>query len=105
MLSNPKDPFLKAGPEADHNLFKAFSACCDGFPTDSVINAAINILINAVRQQCKTRQQAEIVFDEMLGRAKAILLDRHYDSVGRRKGIFPYHQVIEMDLFQSQAKF
>ena len=105
MNSNPKDPLLKTGPESEQALFKSLSLLCDGFPTDVVINAAANMLINAVRQTRQTRPEAERYIDELIGRTKTILLDRHYDSAGRRKGIFPYDQHLYAEHFISRNKF
>jgi hypothetical protein len=42
--------------------------------------------------------QAEMTFDEVYGRSKQ-LLKNHYDAEGRKKGIFPYDQVIRPDRF------
>ncbi len=105
MNTNPKDPLNKVGPESEKELFRSFSMLCDGFPSDSVINAAVNILINAVRQSQPTRSQAEKYIDELIGRTKAILLDSHYDSIGRRKGIFPYDQHIFATHVKDSNKF
>lgn len=104
MSSNPKDPLLKTGPEADRELFQAFSSASDGYPVEAAINAATNVLINAVRQSRPTREQAERAIDELIGRAKAILLDQHYDSTGRRKGIFPYDQTIVVPHFNPRSR-
>jgi hypothetical protein len=53
----------------------------------------MNLVINALRQTCTTRQQAEQRYDELIARCKGILVD-HYDMSGRKRGIFPYDQVI-----------
>ncbi len=60
-----------------------------------MIGATVNILVNAIRQSQPTRGQAEARFDELFGRTKQVLLD-HYDALGRKRGIFPYDQVVEM---------
>lgn len=105
MNINPKDPILKTGPKVEGELFRALSLCCDGFPSDIVINAAANMLINAVRQTKSTRIEAEKYMDELINRSKTILLDHHYDSVGRRKGIFPYDQYIFVEHVNLRNKF
>ena len=62
-----------------------------------MIGAAINILINVIRQMEPTRKEAEARWDMLFGRGKTLLLDRHYDSVtGRKKTIFPFTQQISM---------
>lgn len=92
-LRNPKDPFHKAGPEADKELFRMFSRAATGFPTEPVINAACNVLINAIRQGTPDWKAAEKTFDEFFGKSKQ-LLKNHYDANGRKRGVFPYNQVI-----------
>jgi len=95
-LLNPKDPLRQAGPEAGRELFRRFSQSAHGFPRDATIDAAMNLLISAIRQECPTRQAAERRFDECVGRAKHLLLDLHYEASGGRKNIFPSAQRIEV---------
>lgn len=76
----------------------AFSALCDGHPSEDVANAAANLIVNVVRQGCPQRAGAERAFDKLFGRAKALLMD-HYDAAGRKKGIFPFDQVVNMRTF------
>jgi hypothetical protein len=102
---NPKDPLIKAGPEAQRELFNRFSAvAAQGFTTDDAICAAMNIIINAVRQKSATWPEAERAYDEMFGRSKQVLAN-HYDSLGRKKGIFPYDQTITVDLIKFKQRF
>ncbi len=103
MLTNPKDPLLKVGPDAERELFMLFGRAANGFPTDVTIGAALNMIINAMRQQHTTRAQAEKAFDEMFGRGKTILTN-HYDSLGRKRGIFPYDQNIVMPMYDARPK-
>jgi hypothetical protein len=79
------------------------SQASSGFAMDDVIGAAANILINAIRQSQPTQAKAEIRFDELFGRSKQALVD-HYDSLGRKRGIFPYDQVIEVPKFDLSIK-
>lgn len=95
MTEPTKDPMLLATPDHAQELFKRFGQVANGFQRDDVVNAAVNILVNAIRQHCRTRQQAEQAFDELFGRTKQVLVD-HYDQLGRKRGIFPFDQVIEM---------
>lgn len=99
MKTNPNDPLTKVGAEGQQELFQSLVSSSAGHPKDDVINAAVNLLINAVRQHCSTRAVAEKTFDEIVGRAKSLLLDAHYDAAtNKRRNIFPFHQVIEMPL-------
>jgi hypothetical protein len=98
------DPLLKKAGTAQLELFKQYAQASDGFPTEAVVGAAANVIINAIRQTHQTRAQAEVRFDELFGQMKAILLD-HYDSLGRKKGIFPYTQTIQGELFVPKDEF
>jgi predicted outer membrane lipoprotein len=68
-----------------------------------VNGAAANIIINAMRQEHPTRAAAERAFDDLFGRMKALLLD-HYDASGRKKGVFPYTQVVQPLLLLDKDK-
>ncbi len=96
MLS--KDPIQLSGPSGQLELFNRYSHLANGFSANDVINAAMNIVINALRQSCATKGKAELSFDELFGQAKTLLMN-HYDSTGRKKGIFPYDQIINVPHF------
>lgn len=95
MPDNPKDPLRQATPDAAMELFRLFARQANGFPRDTVVDAAVNIMLNALRQEHATRASAEKAFDELFGRSKQVLVD-HYDVLGRKRGIFPYDQVISV---------
>ena len=102
-VGGPEDP-LRHGPKADQDLFRQFSALCNGFPTDAVMAAASNVLLNAIRQHNATRHEAELAFNELFGRMKAILVE-HYDGAsGRRRSVFPHNQVIEVPFMDLRNK-
>jgi hypothetical protein len=91
---NP-DP-LKGLPDQERQLFEAFRQASAGKNVDAVLGAAINIMLNVIRQMEPTRKEAEARWDVLFGRGKTLLLDRNYDSVtGRRKTVFPFTQVIQ----------
>jgi len=92
-----KDPLLNASSEAQRVLFTKYVEQSSGFPIDVVIGAAVNLIVNALRQTYTTREVAGTRFDEIASKAKGILFS-HYDSLGRKKGIFPYNQTIVMPL-------
>lgn len=95
MIGNP-DP-LKGLPDQERQLFEAFKRASAGKNVDCVIGAAINILINVLRQMEPTKAEAEARIDMLFGKAKTLLIDRHYDSVtGKRKSVFPFTQVVKM---------
>lgn len=103
-LRNPADPLHKSGPESGKELFRRFSQAANGFPTEAAVNASINILINSIRQGTSDWKSAERAFDEYFGRSKQLLKD-HYDSLGRKKGIFPFHQVLLPPFHNDSDKF
>lgn len=94
-LRNPLDPLRKANPK-QLELFRQLARLCVGFSIDEVIGASINVLINSVRQTYVSRAEAEAAWDMHFGKSKQLLLE-HYDSVtGRRRSVFPHHQVVHM---------
>lgn len=101
--TNPKDPLPKACPPSEYELFKRFAREADGFSTQDAVGAASNVLVNGLRQAHATRGQAEARFDELFGKLKTVLLD-HYDSLGNRRSVFPFHQFIRPNLFIDDEK-
>jgi hypothetical protein len=92
------DPLLNL-PEQERLVFEAFTQAATGRNYDAVVGAAINILINVIRQTEPTRADAEAHWNELVGRGKTLLLDNHYDSVtGKRRNVFPHTQVVRMSL-------
>jgi hypothetical protein len=103
-IGGKTDP-LNDAPGAARELAKRMSQVAAGFGYDDVVGAAANVLINALRQGCPKRADAERAIDELFGRSKQALLE-HYDSVtGRRRSIFPHHQVITPQFFGNKNKF
>lgn len=93
-MPNP-DPLQNAPDQAARQLFEQFQNLSAGRTADSVIGAAVNILINAIRQMEPFRKDAEARWDALFGRGKSILMD-HYDPVtGRKKSIIPHTQVVK----------
>ena len=103
-LRNPKDPFHKSGPEAERELFVALSKASAGYPMELVIGATMNMLVNAIRQSQPTRQGAADSLDKVMARVKMLLLDQHYDATGKRRNVFPFHQMIEVPHFDLRNK-
>lgn len=95
-LRNPKDPLLKSGPQQEQELMRAFGQVAHGFPRDTVLNVVLNMLVTTVRQSAEKRDLAERLFDDYTGKAKNVLLERHYDNLGNRRNIFPFTQNVEV---------
>jgi hypothetical protein len=96
VLLNPKDPL---GQTPERQLFELLSKVASGHDSKVVVGAAMNLLVNAVRQNHGTRQRAEHAFDELVGRTKNMLLEQHYDPVtNKRRNIFPFTQRVQAEL-------
>ncbi len=91
------DPLRINVPDAARELFTRYGRVSEGFSMPVVLDAAANLVVNAIRQQCATRQDAERLLNELYGRSMKVLLE-HYDSVtGKRRNIFPHDQHIIVD--------
>ncbi len=96
---NPLDPIIKSGPEQEKALFEAFNRVASGNSFEHVVGAAMNLLANSIRQSCETRQKAERMFDEVVGRSKNLLLEKHYDAVNnKRRSVFPFTQHVHAEM-------
>jgi hypothetical protein len=100
---NKADP-LKDCDETRRELFGRFSKASNGFSQRDVIYAAVNLILNAVRQSCMKQKDAEAMLDEMMAHAKRTLLDQHYFPSGMRRNVFPFHQTIEAPPVDARAK-
>lgn len=69
---------------ATRALFDAFARAADGYQRDQVVGASTNLLMNALRQNHKTRAAAEEELDALVATMKAELARLHYDENGRR---------------------
>lgn len=98
-----KDPLLKASTDNTRELFTRFAQQSHGFATEDVIGAAINLLVNGIRQTYPTRDKAEKQYDELMGRTKSVLLN-HYDHSGRKQGVFPFTQTINAKMVDMRPK-
>lgn len=106
MLPNGKDDPLSTAisTEGTRRLFDICTQASAGHSTEQVYTVSANLLINALRQTYATRQQAADAWDHLSTKIKVLLMD-HYDSSGRRKGIFPYAQTVHVNLITEQQKF
>ena len=93
MVSDP----LRSQQGQEKLLFDAFAMASTGKNADAVMGAAINVIMNAIRQNYPTREGAEQKIDELFGRGKTLLLANNYDSVtGRRRSVIPHTQIVRM---------
>jgi hypothetical protein len=101
-LRNAKDP-LHQNYEGPKELFRRFASAANGFPSELVVDAASNVLVNAIRQAQPMQRGALNVFDELAAKARAVLAE-HYQGSGERKNIFPFHQVVAPEHFDARPK-
>lgn len=93
MLNDP----LRSQQGQEEMLFRLFVQVATGKNADAVMGAAINIIMNAIRQNYVTRDAAEQKMSELFGRAAQMLLANSYDSVtGKRRSVVPHTQVVRM---------
>lgn len=98
LLIRPNDPLAKSGPDQQRPLFAAMCKAAHGYSSEDVIGAAINVIVNALRQSYTTRDKALIAADEKAAKIKE-LLAANYTSAGRVNGVFPFNQTIQLDHF------
>ena len=99
---NPKDP-LNNTPDAERALFSALAKVANGFTSDQVVGAALNLVVNAIRQANATDKGALDAADRAHAAMRKILVS-HYDNTGKRRNVFPFHQVIEMPFLDFRKK-
>jgi hypothetical protein len=102
MLNNPKDP-LHSQSDAEKTLFEALAKVCNGFTQEQVAGAALNLIVNAIRQGYATDKGALDAADAAHAAMRKILV-AHYDNAGRRRNIFPFHQIVEMPFVDLKKK-
>jgi hypothetical protein len=97
-----QDPLKTDGPV----LFAEVNKLISGAPLNIARDIAVSILLNALRTGFSNRKDAEAAFDEIMGRAKTLLLDVHYDSVtGKRREVFPYTHVVSPPTHVEKPRF
>jgi hypothetical protein len=101
-LRNAKDP-LHNNYEGPKELFERFAKAANGFPSELVVDAASNVLVNAIRQAQPMQRGALNVFDELVAKARAVLAE-HYQGTGERRNIFPFHQVVAPEHFDARPR-
>lgn len=104
VLRNPDDPLRKTGPDASRNLLIEFGKVANGYPMEAVLQAAADVILNAIRQTHAKRSGAKDAFDAITTRTRDVLLSQHYDAMGRRRNVFPFDQKIEMPTVVNESK-
>lgn len=97
------DPMVQATPKSELELFRRFGKEANGFTQEQVMGAALNLIVNALRQRHDKRKGAFEDYEQLTTKARGILA-AHYDSLGKRRNVFPFHQTIEMPMFDARPK-
>jgi hypothetical protein len=96
--SSPNDPINKASLETEADLFRQICQLCSQLPSETVLNMSRNLAVNVIRQTRSNWTEAEATMN-MLFQGNLELLSRHYNTTsGRKNGLFPFNQIIEMPL-------
>jgi hypothetical protein len=101
-MMNKKDP-LHRTPDAERVLFSLLVKTSNGFSNDQVIGAAVNLIINALRQQNATHKGAQDAVDRVHAILRTVLAS-HYDALGKRRNVFPFHQMLEVPHMDDRGK-
>jgi hypothetical protein len=103
MIGKPGiDPLTMCAEPARELLYR-FGKIADGFNADDVVNAALNVVINQLRQIYPDKKDAGEAVDRLIAKTRQAL-DDHYFANGARRSIFPFHQVIEVPFLGSDPK-
>ena len=100
--ANPKDP-LNNTPDAERVLFTSLAKVSHGFTSEQVVGAAVNLIVNALRQAHATDKGALDAADAVHAVMRRVLIS-HYDNAGKRRNVFPFHQTIEMPFLNMRKK-
>lgn len=86
------DPLPKNLPDYGRELFDRFGKAADGFASDAIISAAINLLVQVMRENYGKRDEVERRIDELAAKWKELTF-RFYDPVtNRRRSNIPFTQ-------------
>jgi hypothetical protein len=70
-----------------------------------VISAALNLVLNAIRQGTPQRSAAIAKFGDLYGRSMEALME-HYDPVtNRRRSVMPFDQVVSVSHTEFPTRF
>lgn len=94
------DP-LQNVADRQRQLFDNIVKVASGFSTEDVAGAALNLLVNALRQAHGSRHAAFEGLDRLHASSRELLAS-HYDAMGKRRNVFPFHQVIDVPHFDAR---
>lgn len=98
---NPRDPLIHSPGYA---LMRQFAKLASGASADVVLEASINMVVNALRQTYPRRAAAFERLDNRVEVMKDILSQCYDPTSGARLSIFPFNQVIRPQLIKDDDK-
>ena len=92
------DPLGRTFEKNERELFAQFATIADGWSRPQVARVAMNLLVNAIRQDFDRRDRAEANFDFAVGQMKQRLMDCYDAATGARRSVFAFDQHIVMPM-------
>lgn len=92
---NPADPIVQRTDAAARELLGRFGKAAHDFSYGAIVAAALNLLVNGLRQAHDRRDAALARYDQLAAEGRAKLADS-FDAAGRRRNVFPYDQRVEV---------
>ena len=83
---------MNSVPTSSIALFERFRRASEGYPVEDILDAAFNTIVDALCQSYRTHQEAVMTWDELTNKFKTHLV-QCYDTTGRKKPIYQYHQM------------
>lgn len=86
-----------------HELFQRLAQTLTGQPIETVLSAAVNLQVNALRQTYPDRAKALARLDELHAQARNALANQYTASGKRLEGTYPFHQTIVMPMLVDRS--
>ena len=96
---------LKDGSSEGKALFNAFGGIASGHTPAEVISAAMNLVLNVVRQTTAKRSEAEALLTEVFGRSMSAIMEHYDPTTGRRRSVIPFDQVVSVSHTKFETSF
>lgn len=97
LIIRPTDPLATASSEQQKRLFTQMAKASAGHSVEEVMGAALNVIVNAIRQTYPSRDKAMLVADEKSAKLKELLAANYTRTGGRLQGAYPFNQTIHAD--------
>lgn len=97
-----KDPLIKT---ESYETFQRVATLLHGLPINKIIDLAVNLQVNALRQTYADRSEALLRLDELHAKAREALAAQYSASGKRLQGVYPFSQTIHMPLVEDDANY